>query len=181
MTVDWITKEEAASRLGTQERPLSTRRVLELAKEGRLQSDRVLDKKSGQMVVMIHAGSVERFITERDTVPEPAPRLLGEAREPQTSQPLQKVEKQAGELVRLIELLRDRPADRTPSAHPAYRWLTLDEAEGHTGLPANHLKGMIRSGQLLAQYVGRRAGGEWRVRTLDLEKIEGIKWDPNEP
>ena len=63
--IEWLTKEEAAVRLGDPGIPMSTRRVLELAAEGKLRSTRAQDPDSGQRVVYIDAGSVERYLDQR--------------------------------------------------------------------------------------------------------------------
>ena len=176
--VEWYSKEEAGVRLGSPERPLSPRRVLELAKEGKLESARVRDPKTGQTVIRIQAGSVERFLDERNAppppIPDPPPRLPGEVREPQgPPQPPHALIKRAPELLALAQLLRDGHANGTVAAQPARLWLTLDEAEAYSGLPEDHLLEAIQSRELPARDVGIRRGvsGWWRVRKSDLDNL----------
>jgi hypothetical protein len=169
MNEQWVSKEEAGVRLGSSDRPLSPRRVLELAKEGRLTAELVRDPNSGQMVTRINAGSVERFIYNRNTpaeIPDPAPRKPGEVSGPHaSSQP-------SRTLAALADLLRDSPAAGS-IAHPARLWLTLEESAEYSGLPASVLSGFIGDGKLSAMNVGRRRGGQWRIRRLDLEQFAG--------
>lgn len=155
--IEWYSKEEAGVRLGTQERPLSARRVLELAKEGRIQSDRIRDPKTNQMSVRIHAGSVERYIDGRKVT---VPCEVREVREPRTPQSFS-------------SQLAARTADL---AQPARLWLTLQEAVEYSGLPADVLRAFISIGNLPALDIGpRRRGGRWRIRRVDLERLEAIQ------
>jgi hypothetical protein len=163
--IEWVNKEEAGILLGTIGRPLSSRRVLELAKEGRIESGRVRDPNNGQTVVRIHAGSIERYL-ERKRNPEPVPSPrdgspdepgMRQLREPHTSRGLKQ----------LVNLLRDGYADRMPA------WLTLTQAADYSGLPAGMLRDFICHGKLRALDVGIRRGGRWRVRRMDLDLIEG--------
>ena len=152
----WISKEEAGIRLGSQERPLSTRRVLELAKTGRLQSDQARDPDTGHMAVRIHAGSVERFIFERDN-----PSNEGVKREVQSRGPHHP--HIPHDLVELI-MRTMRPA---PSAR---LFLTLESAADYSGLGAGFLRKQISDGKLqLLKGAGIR--GSDVVRRADLEKL----------
>jgi hypothetical protein len=161
--VEWVSKEEAGALLGSIGRPLSTRRVLELAKEGRIESGRSRDPNNGQTVVRIHAGSIERYL-ERKRNPEPVPPPEErEAREPRTSQALTR----RLDVTELVRVLRDGCA----IAEPARLWLTLQEAVGYSGLPAATLLEFIAGGRLPFLNVGRRRGGRWRIRKVDLRKL----------
>jgi hypothetical protein len=169
--IEWYSKEEAAARLGSPERPLSPRRVLELAKEGRLESGRTRDPNTGQTVVRIRAGSVERFLeNKRNPAPIPAPEAR-EVREPRTPQALAR---RGSELMELVRVLRDGCANRAP----ARLWLTLAEAADYSGLPAAILVRCITDGRLSAIDVGRRRGGRWRIRKVDLGKIDAFRLEP---
>lgn len=145
--VEWVSKEEAGVLLGTIQRPLSTRRVLELAREGRLESGRVKDPNSHQTVVRIHAGSIERFL-ELNRNPEPIPHPRGLR-------------------------VRDRSADGTLAVSAHHLWLTLEEAADYSGLPASILLRMVTHAELPTIDVGVRPGGRWRVRRTDLDQIPG--------
>jgi excisionase family DNA binding protein len=165
--VEWYSKEEAGVRLGSTERPLSPRRVLELAKEGRLQSERVKDPKTNQITVRIRAGSVERFLDEKkDGLQKPL--IISdknangmparEVREPQTSHAL-------ADLVREL-------CERCAPAEPAHLWLTLQEAAEYSGLPSATLLEFIAARRLPVLDVGRgRRGGRWRIRKVDLREM----------
>jgi len=160
--VEWVSKEEAGVLLGSIQRPLSTRRVLELAKEGRLESGRTRDPNNGQTVVRIHAGSIERFLEQkRNPDPVPAPRGV---REPRASQA---IARRGSEIMDLVRVLRDECA----IAGSARLWLTLSEAVDYSGLPQATLLEFITTGRLPALEVGRRRGGRWRIRRQDLKRL----------
>jgi hypothetical protein len=163
--IEWVSKEEAGVLLGTIGRPLSSRRVLELAKEGRIESGRSRDPNNGQTVVRIHAGSIERYL-EKKKNPEPVPHPKErEVREPQTSQG----RRGTGELAELVRVVREGCA----AAGPARLWLTLQEAVDYSGLPAAVLVQFIAIGRLPALDVGKgRRGGRWRIRRIDLRQLD---------
>jgi len=192
----WISKEEAAIRLGSSDRPLSTRRVLELATEGRLESGKVRNPKTGQMVVRINAGSVERFIFDRDNSPAPAPRprvdnvrmpldqafqLDGASHTPQSPHPphedrtpltLQDVQRTLSKLFGAIPA--ESAASSATPAFPARLWLTLKEATDYSGLPSDVIENSIGKGDIKAMFIGKgRRGGMWRIRKVDLEAFSG--------
>jgi excisionase family DNA binding protein len=166
--IEWYSKEEAAVRLGSPDRPLSPRRVLELAKEGKIDSGRTRDPNTGQTVVRLHAGSVERYLEQkRNPAPVPPPEARG-VREPQA------LARRGSELMELVRVLRDGCANRAP----ARLWLTLAEAADYSGLPAAILVRCITDGRLPAIDVGRRRGGRWRIRKVDLGKIDPFRLEP---
>lgn len=186
-TEQWISKEEAGVRLGSQDRPLSPRRVLELAKAGRLQSELVRDYNTGQMTTRINAGSVERFIYQRDNPPDPTPRprahnvamgetVNGHAKASEESEP----RTPHGTMIpipgrlakRLTEVLTGYAEDAI--AQPARLWLTLKEATDYAGLPQDVIEASIGKGELKAMFIGKnRRGGPWRIRKVDLEAFAG--------
>jgi excisionase family DNA binding protein len=122
-------------------------------------------------VVRIHAGSIERYL-ERKRQPEPVPnpkeREVREVREPQA------LARRGSELMELVRVLRDGCANRAP----ARLWLTLAEAADYSGLPAAILVRCITDGRLSAIDVGRRRGGRWRIRKVDLGKIDAFRLEP---
>lgn len=144
-------------RLGSPERPLSPRRVLELAKTGRIQSQLVRDPETNQMTTRIHAGSVERYVTEVKNRSLNFGGEVCEVREPRAPQSLNSQ----------LSVRSALPATL------ARLWLTLGEAEDYSGLPASILYRMIQAGALPTIDVGIRRGGRWRVRRMDLDGIEG--------
>lgn len=152
----WITKEEAAkllaiSRNGRKPQPLSERRILEYTKSGALSSAKQRHR-SGQQMVVVSRADVLRLKQERENPPalpaipnEPRPKLLA------------------------------APKTATPplAIVPGCAWLTLEEAEAYTGLPATFLASRIDAGALPALNVGIRAGGRYRVKRADLDAIQG--------
>lgn len=160
----WLSKEEAGVHLGAIGRPMSPRRVLELAREGRLESGKTRDPNSGQTVVRISWDSVQAFLEKRknpDPVPDPIECEAGAV-----------TRKNRSDITNLIYLLRECASGttRTPL------WLTLSEAADYSGLPAPILRDMVTSGQLEVLEVGRRRGGHWRLSRRDLEGIRGQRW-----
>lgn len=161
----WITKEEAGIRLGSPERPLSGRRVHDLAKDGRLQSTQVRDPDTGHMAIRIHAGSVERFIFERDN-PDAQIAQITRSNTSERSRGSRGTQ----ELMDHFIMRMVRAAQSAPSAR---LWLTIPESAAYSGLPAPVLVDFIAQGKLAAMDVGRRRGGRWRIRRRDLEGFSG--------
>jgi excisionase family DNA binding protein len=173
MTAQWISKEEAGNRLG-----VSPRRALELAKEGRLQSDQVVNPKSGKPVTRIQAGSVERFIAERGVIPDPAPRTRAHNEPMLAADPITDLSRRhdalPGQVEALARLLCGDGAIRTTSAPPPHLWLTVKEAAAYSGLPVDLIENCIGKGELKALFIGKgRRGGAWRIRKVDLEAFAG--------
>jgi hypothetical protein len=245
MIIEWISKEEAGVRLGVPGRPLSSRRVLELAREGKLQSQLVRDVDSGQMTTQIHAGSVERLLDERklpkieqsvatsEQVQHAARELRAYLKRTQkdmstflglgvdiirrceigymdadyyegtkvlstyrtTAQecnrsdlaqifasalngnkeeytPPQGREVCAPQPSQALALLRE-VCEGLRAAPSARLWLTLNEAADYSGLPAAVLLNFITLKKIQVLNVGRRRGGQWRIRRLDLDQFAG--------
>lgn len=184
--IEWVSKEEAGVLLGSIGRPLSTRRVLELAKEGRIESGRTVDPNNGQTVVRLHAGSIERYLEKkRNPAPVPAPertltevsgnlpenvrKSAGSVRKSAGS--VRKCPEVSGSLADLVRVVREGCA----IAEPARLWLTLQESVDYSGLPAGVLIEFIGAGRLPALDVGRgRRGGRWRVRKVDLRQLKAL-------
>jgi excisionase family DNA binding protein len=166
--INWVSKEEAGVLLGSIGRPLSNRRVLELAKEGKIESGRSVDPNNGQTVYRIHAGSIERYLDKKRNpapIPPPAKRT-----EPWTA--ADGLTKRVSELVGLAKLLRQEPTEEGEPQRGRL-WLTLEEAADYSGLPAAAIVHFIESKALKALNVGRRRGGQWRIRRLDLDQFAG--------
>ena len=62
---------------------------------------------------------------------------------------------------------------QTSQTTSARLWLTLEEAVDYSGLPAAIIVHFIASKTLKAMNVGRRRGGQWRIRRLDLDQFAG--------
>lgn len=157
--VQWLTKAEAAKRLD-----VSERRILEFAQAGVLESAKQRDPASGQMATVIHAGAVERFKDQRDQ-PRPA-----EPRDPQAVAVHRAAVKKPAEPGGIA------PPQTAAQPAPLCAWLTLEQAETYTGLPASELLSYIKVGNLLALDVGVRPGGRYRVKRADLDAIEGMRF-----
>jgi helix-turn-helix protein len=146
-TPEWIDKHEAAKRLG-----VSTRHLLDLAKEHGVRSERRRETKNGQMCTMLNAVDIEKLAYEREH-----PEVTRAA------------------MARQVESL---PHWRLPDGFPIEGpglprslkpWLTLAEAEEYSGLPASVILKMAKSMQITAIDCGPRKGGRWRVRKSDLD------------
>jgi hypothetical protein len=142
--VEWINKRDAAKRLD-----VSARTILAMAQAGTIQSKRERDPESNQVVVLLHAGDIERALYEREhpskeVVKAPAPKA-----------------------VQVVQL----PAPPTPQA--LRPWLTLDEAASFSGLTKRWLLTIAESetGAISVRDMGKHApGGRWRFHRGDLEK-----------
>jgi hypothetical protein len=176
METKWLDKKHAAEVLG-----MSTRSVLAMAADGRIQSKRERDEHTKQMSVKLHAGDVERLRYERAH-----PEVVG-GRAPQSSmQTLQ------GEQPRTLQTVRKAPPsdDLTaallrviaPPAPPVNRWMELDQAAEYSGLSRRLLVHLIHQGRLPAfQDVSikidgekrARTGSSWRVCRRDLDALQG--------
>jgi hypothetical protein len=151
--VECVSKEEAAERLG-----LSERRVLEYIQSGALRAEQRYNSTTKAWGSWVHAGDVERLRDERATprAKKPAPTKEIAIRKKETA------------------LGATGPAISAAGAPATGRaWLTLDEGEAYTGLPAAFLLRLIRSSALRALDVGVRAGGRLRVKRSDLDSIGG--------
>jgi len=168
LEITFISKEEAGERL-----QLSTRRVLDLAKQGKIQSTRVIDPSLGKPVVRIHAGSVERYLDIRQAHQSGHPPVL--PAEPETPAISGIVTPRRSARRRHAESnawLTERAAGNYPEWHHIPLWLDLRQASAYSGLPAGILKRFVLSGELPALNVGVRRGGRWRIRRIDLEQFE---------
>jgi hypothetical protein len=170
---EWLNKHEASKVL-----EMSTRSVLLMAKNGQIQSKRQMDPESRQLVVMLHAGDVERVRYERlhpeEKAVQPAQGGQGSAVTQLATLP-----KKAGELV---ELARAFAAIGARQAPPANQWLTLDQASQERGLSRELLLRLIHQGKLPAlkdepikgEGAKRaKAGSSWRVCRRDLDALQG--------
>lgn len=53
-------------------------------------------------------------------------------------------------------------------------WVTVDQAESITGLPASVIRNLIEAQQLKAIDCGPRPGGKYRIKRSDLDALEGM-------
>lgn len=130
---------------------LSVRRVLELAGQNKLRHTKIHNEETGRKQVVIAEADVEAMRGARETVAAPAAAATTE--------------------------LAIRPPDAPPAPHKL--WLTLDQAEDCSGLPASVIASLIQAGRLPALDVGVRPGGRWRVKKADLEAMPGIYFGPS--
>lgn len=111
------------------------------------------------MTLRIHAGSVERFLFERDNPQKEISEIT----------PNGKRTEAIDQVIRYLAAIA-RPALSAPSAR---LWLTISESAAYSGLPAAVIVDFIGKGKLTAMDVGRRRGGRWRIRRMDLESFAG--------
>jgi hypothetical protein len=143
---EFMTKEIAADLLH-----LSPRRVLELASEGKIRTSETYNPETKRRQTVLSAEDVKRLAGERTSS---ALVLAAAPPQPAASPQLQ-------------------PEEPSPNPHPL--WLTIDQAEVFSGLPAEHIEQSIASGELAARDVGIRRGVRcrWRVKRSDLEAMQG--------
>lgn len=176
--VEWITAAAAAEILGSKKRT-----VLDQAKKGKFQSRQVRDPQTRQMVVVVHAGDVER---ELAGVQAPEPREVSDPHASQAKQSREVRELQAPHASQTIEL--GVAAGLLPMLERAFRvpvrpepkqplFLALDQAEEYSGLPSEWLVKEIVAGRLPAINVGIRKGirGKYRISRKDLDQVEGAR------
>jgi excisionase family DNA binding protein len=156
--MELLTAQAAADRL-----KLSTRRLADLAAEGKLTRHRAYDPETKREAGMFDAAEIEAFLERRryeaagvPVAPAPGALVVQSRRLP-------------------IEGELDMDADWNASMAGVGRlWLTLAEAAEYSGLPASHLLELIGERVLKARDVGVRPGGRLRVRRLDIDAIEGV-------
>ncbi len=152
----WLTKKEAAKRLG-----LSESRILALGAElGKLQTRMERHPTLHQTVTLFHEGDVERFIFERDNPSQVAKVPSKPSNLPVPVYPPER----AGDVLRAGW----KPVQEKP-------WITVVEAAEYSGLPASAIEKLIKSKELPALDCGPRPGGRYRVKRIDLDKLEGTR------
>jgi hypothetical protein len=169
--IEWIGKEQAAKRL-----KVSTRTVLAMAAEGKIQRRQERDAASNQMVTRLHAGDVERIAYER-THPAAVQPVQAERQQALQVQPAKQDQAAAALLLALSTL------SAAPPSQPIVKlWLDLDAAAEYTGLSRALLVRLIHQGRLPAfqdeptKAEGEkraRAGSSWRVARRDLDQVQG--------
>lgn len=153
-TVEWLDKHQAAERLGK-----SWRTVLTLAQEGKIQSRKEKDHATGQMVVKLHAGDIERLCYERDH-----PETTAVAALPKVA----------------VGKAKQAPASPAEPATTASKrpWLTLDEAAEYSGLRKSwlldfamqNLPATLEGIGISVRDNGPGPGGRWRFHRGSLRK-----------
>lgn len=146
---DYVSKQLAAARLG-----LSVRRVLELSTTGAIRRRQVMDPVTKRRQTVLSALDIEQVAVDAEKRPTA---YRGGA---------------AGEVAVLPPLQPQLQAAAPAPAHPDRPWLTVEEAEHYSGLPANFLMRMIADGRLPALDVGVRAGGRYRIARRDMDGIK---------
>ncbi len=158
----WLTKKEAAERLG-----LSESRVAAMGVIGRLDQEirpndirtsRGRSPDSNQTVTLFNEGDVERVIFNRKNPAEVA-KVPARLNKPSFE------DLAMGAYVKSIQ-------DASVSARP---WITVLEAAEYSGLSASAIEKLIKSKQLAALDCGPRPGGRYRVKRTDLDKLEGTR------
>jgi excisionase family DNA binding protein len=167
-TPELIDKARAAKILGIKER-----RVLQLVTQGKLEGVKQRAEGSTQPKVLLRLEDVRRYKSERDKpkpidVTPPAQSTTGEPDNHDRS--VMKLAPGLRDLAVILEAAGVRPRE-TKLLKP---WLSLDEAEEASGLPASTLRALVEMGELPARDVGVRAGGRWRVKRADLDALQGV-------
>jgi excisionase family DNA binding protein len=153
--VEWLTKKQAAARLG-----LGARRTLDLAQSKAIKAERFRDPESHQWTVRFQAADIDRYLEERRKKAEAEP-------------PAQGVRAMQNGAIAVRASLASDTQQQPPSPHD---WLTLAEAANAThGLPESFLLQLIHAGELPCLDVGVRPGGRYRVKRRDLEAIDGAR------
>lgn len=173
----WLTKQQAAQVLGVAEKTIDR-----MAKAGELHKE-ILKRPRQAPIVVFHPGDVNRAKAAREAQQSPAPFVMSEKESGLSAdvsgRPVSDVSRSMSEVsvpwsdswirdmsTRLSNLSKIFPAE------PTNLWLTLQEAADYSGLPAAVLVDFINSGRLPALDIGRRRGGHWRIRKVDLRKLD---------
>ena len=132
MAPEYVSKHIAAKRLG-----LSVRRVLELSTTGAIRRRQVMDPATKRRQTVLSARDVEQVATDAQKRPVA---YRGGA---------------AGEVANTSWYLFDETLPPVqpqlqPAPAPDRPWLTVEEAEQYSGLPATFLMRMIADGRLPA-------------------------------
>ncbi len=158
----FITKEIAAEMLN-----LSPRRVLELAKSGKIRQEESYNPETKRRQTVLSTEDVQKLANERQAVPGnpflnsiPVPQLPAIIHTEMTTSRIPQ-----NPLVRRID-----PPQPAALPHPA-QWLTLKQAAEYTGLPESALKQLIEDERLPALDVGPRPGGKWRISRGRLDTL----------
>jgi hypothetical protein len=158
----WLLKSQAAVQMNRSESrvaALAQEEGVETTPAKPLKSRKLENPKTKQVVTLIHAGDVESFLYRRKH-PEEFTEVAEKPEKPEKD-------------LQLIRGAALQPVAIAPQAPAAPRpWLTLDEAENYSGLPAGFLLEHIAAGKLPALNVGRRKGGQWRVARRDLDQLQ---------
>lgn len=147
---EYLNKELASKRSG-----LSVRRLLELAARGQVRKRFVRDPKSKRNIAVFDARDIVR---------------LKDGENPSSS--LQISRSGAN-----VDAAMPHPSNagiivlETKGPAPKPLFLTLEEAELYSGLPATHLRNLIVHQMLPACDVGVRPGGRWRIARHALDRL----------
>jgi hypothetical protein len=163
--IEWIRKDAAAERLN-----VSPRSVLAMAAEGKIQRKQERDPGTNQLVMLLHAGDIERLAYERE---HPAQPVQGE-----TSTALQTL---PAALQTLPAKLSNRSAKgveqgllsllTSHAAQPERPWLTLPEAAEQSGLTERWLVQAAEKNTRGIRDMGRGSrGGRWRFHRSFLAR-----------
>jgi excisionase family DNA binding protein len=130
--------------------------------------------ESGQMQMLFNAGDVEAEKEKR--------RAAAQAGVPITPRPPSPASAGTNALAMVAPAmlaLADRiqnpaaPAAAPVALRSAQPWLTLTQAAEYSGLPEGFLRELIVAGRLPMLDVGHREGGRLRVKTTDLDALQG--------
>ena len=163
-----MTKQQAAYCLA-----VSTKQIERWTREKRLQAKKWKRPEGGPAIAVYHPDDVERIAHDRN--PDAEPFLLPAAEKPTNGTHAIAVRQPSAEQFLQALSAAISGMSQTSQTGPARLWLTLREAADYSGLPAATLLEFLLSGRLPALDVGRRRrGGRWRIRQVDLRKLNAI-------
>lgn len=159
----WITKQDAAEAIG-----VSTKQIERWAQDKEIQVVKWKRPEGGTRIVVCHPGDVERIARNRN--PETETFVIPKDQAPVPNGDLPARQLSADRLVQI--LAGALGTSQTSQTRLTGLWLTLQEAQEYSGLPVAILRVLIETGRLAAIDVGVRRGGRWRVRKIDLRRID---------
>lgn len=169
----WLTKKQAAERLGLSESRVAAMLVPNMSddaaenfrrEQNQIRGKRDRNPSSNQLVVLFLAGDVERIAFERQN-PTEVTKVPGKKLDKPGVDPLTELFQKTG-----LMSVRGLPRVQEPPQKP---WITISEAAEYSGLPASAISKLVESGKLPALDCGPRPGGKWRVKRTDLDALEG--------
>jgi hypothetical protein len=150
--------EVIAKALAAEKLNMSVRRLMERSAEGWINRVKARDPETGRPGVMFRVADVERLAKALAQVTNVPPRKPIDVKFEKPAAPPPKE-----------PLLLGAPAGSGKTELLARNWLTLADASEYSGVPARILKGLVRSGKLLAMPIGFH---RVLVRKADVDSIE---------
>jgi len=174
--VEWLKKSEAAARL-----KMSTRTILAMAAAGKIRRKPERDPLTNQVLMLLHAGDIERIAYDREhpQAPQAVQRDESTALQTTSSTALSKTRQDAtNPLSLMLAVLAKQALGPAPNA-----WMDLDTASAEYGLSRTTLIRLIHQKRLPAIQdepiktpgnAKAKAGSSWRVCRRDLDNLAGM-------